>query len=205
MEPLGHPNRPKIALSRLLTPYFSQTCRFSKTFIKPNEKHHFMTPRRSPRTTQDRPKTAPRRSSRASFFDFVFDIDFGPSWVASWPHLGSLLGSQNWPKLGWAAHPVEFKTTLTAQDAPRRPQDRPRRPQDSQKTPQDIPKGSQDTPKTTKNRLKTQPTTQHNTTQHNTTQIYSTLGGSFTTGLPFPSRRPWSKTDLSCAALLFHT
>ena len=29
------PERAKIAPSRLLTPYFSQTCRYSKTLIKP--------------------------------------------------------------------------------------------------------------------------------------------------------------------------
>ena len=34
---------------------------------------------RVPKTTQDRPKTAPRRSSKASFSDFVFVIDFCPS------------------------------------------------------------------------------------------------------------------------------
>ena len=117
--------------------------------------------------TQDRPKTAPRLSSRPYFFDFVFDIDFGPSWVASWPHLGSLLGTQNWPKLGWAAHPVELKTTLAAQDGPRWPQDRPRRPQDPPRCPKSRPrapqrpprpsqndqKSTQDPPKTTENRF----------------------------------------------------
>ena len=34
---------------------------------------------RVPKTTQDRPKTAPRRSSRSAFSDLVFIFDFGPS------------------------------------------------------------------------------------------------------------------------------
>ena len=43
--------------------------------------------------TQDRPKTAPRRFSRAAFFDLDFIIDFGPSWARFWLHLGSHLGT----------------------------------------------------------------------------------------------------------------
>ena len=46
---------------------------------------------RVPKTTQDRPKTAPRRSSRSAFSDLVFIFDFGPSWVRFWFHLGSIL------------------------------------------------------------------------------------------------------------------
>ena len=71
---------------------------FPKVDFQKNERHpaweHDFDPKTTPKTTQDRPKTAPRRSSRASFFHFVFDIDFGPSWVRFLPHLGLSLGAQ---------------------------------------------------------------------------------------------------------------
>ena len=149
----------------------------------------FQGPKTAPKTTQDRPKTAPRRSSRASFFDFVFVFDLGPSWVAFWPHLGPPLGA----KSSRGAPPQRFQNDLKlakpTQDRPRRPQDRPRclqdppRPlqdaprgaQDPPKTPQNDPKSSQHTPQTIKNRPKTQTKEDNNTTQHtqqhnNTTQ-----------------------------------
>ena len=94
LEHFGHPNRPKIASSRLLNPHFLQKVDFQK-----NERHrgreHDFDPKTAPKTSQDRPKTAPRRSSRASFFNFVFVFDFDPFWVAFWLHLGPLLGSKN--------------------------------------------------------------------------------------------------------------
>ena len=96
LEPLGHPNRPKIALSRLLTPYFSRTCRFSKTFIKPCEKHHFMTPRRSPK----RPKIDPRRL-QDHLQEHLFSTSFLTSiLVALGSHLGLILAPFWAPKTG---------------------------------------------------------------------------------------------------------
>ena len=44
--------------------------------------------------TLNRPKTALRRSSKPSFFVFVFDIVFLPSWVRFWLHLGPPLGAK---------------------------------------------------------------------------------------------------------------
>ena len=88
------PRSPQVASWHLT---FAKTSLFTKHNVFPCQiaKND---PKTAPKTTQDRPKTAPRRSSRASFFIFVFDIDFGPSWVPFWRHLGSLLGTQNWPK-----------------------------------------------------------------------------------------------------------
>ena len=69
--------RPKSPLDTLLFQKreFSRNLTFSNNKITKND------PKTAPKTTQDRPKTAPRRYSRASFFDFVFDIDFDSSWV----------------------------------------------------------------------------------------------------------------------------
>ena len=90
--------------------------------------------------TQDRPKTAPRRSWRTSFFVIVFAFDFGPLLVPFW--LASPLGAQNDPKidpkivLPQDAFQDRFKTgprppkTLSGRppDPPGHRQDPPRRP-----------------------------------------------------------------------------
>ena len=114
--------------------------------------------------------------------------------ASSWPPFGS----PNRPKCHTSAGLVG--TVLTTHDGPRWPQDRPRHPQDPprpfqvpskmpQGSPKDPPndqKSTQDTPQTIKNRTKTQTKEDNNTTQQpnttHTTQLYSTLGGSFSTG-----------------------
>ena len=91
-DPLGRPkstpNRPKSPLE----PSFSPKSRFSKKRA-PLEREHDSDPKTAP-------KIDPRRLQddlqEHSFFDFVFDIDFAPSWVEIGPHLGPLWG----PKIG---------------------------------------------------------------------------------------------------------
>ena len=79
LDRFWHPSRPKFGPSRLLKLHFLQKVDFQKNERHPAWEHDFGS-KTAPKTTQDRPKTAPRRSSRASFFDFVFIIDFDPSW-----------------------------------------------------------------------------------------------------------------------------
>ena len=142
-----------------------------------------------PRSAQDRPKTLPRRSSRASFFVFVFDIDFEASWVRFGPHLGSLLGS----KIGQSAAQQRSLLTLkrpqqpkTAQDGLKRPQEAPKTPQEALPRPSksqndapsgqnDPPSGQNDSPSGQIDLQKRPP--EHNTThntEHNTTQQHRT-------------------------------
>ena len=149
MEHFGHPNRPKIASSRLLNPHFLQKVDFQK-----NERHrgreHDFDPKTAPKTTQDRPKTAPRRSSRAFFFRLRFRHRFwsvlGRNLASSWLPFGL----QNRRKLERPTGLVELKTTLTTQDGPRAAQD-------PSKTPKDPPRPTQKTTQTPPKRPKIDP------------------------------------------------
>ena len=92
-SPLGHQIDPRSTSSRLLTPYVFKIVNFREMQFRLGETP-FCDPQPPPKSTQDQLKTASRRSSKASCFIFVFDIDFGPSWLRCWHHLGSLWGSQ---------------------------------------------------------------------------------------------------------------
>ena len=86
LDPFGHPSRPKFGPSRLLNCIFFKKSIFKKTSATLHGST-IWTPRRHPR----QPKIDPRRLQddlqEPSFFDFVFDIDFGSSWVPCWLHL----------------------------------------------------------------------------------------------------------------------
>ena len=89
-----------------------------------------------PRSSQDGPKTTPRRSSKVCFFVFVFIFDFGAFWVPFWSHFGL----QNRPKLECSADPVELKTTKVDPWAPKMPQEPPKTHPRPPKTAKDLPK-----------------------------------------------------------------
>ena len=87
----GHLNRPKMASSRFLNRHFLQKVDFQKNERHPRREHDFG-PKTAPKTTQDRPKTAPRRSSRAFFFRLRFCLRF-------WFVLGCLFDTMLGPKM----------------------------------------------------------------------------------------------------------
>ena len=121
-------------------------------------------PKIDPQTTQDRPKTDPRGSSKPSFFNVDFCIHF-------WCVLGSILdpfgepfGPQNrsqidpdfFLKLHCGNIPLRdrFKRPQELAKSPKRPprdpQENPRGGQEGAKMPQDAPKRLQETPRATK-------------------------------------------------------
>ena len=156
LEHFGHPNRPKIASSRLLNPHFLQKVDFQK-----NERHrgreHDFDPKTAPKTTQDRPKTAPRRSSRCVFFASIFIFDFGRSWV----RFGLPKGRPKGANIGRFRHRFLIDFCMSFQDRPKSGQERPK---SSPKAPQRHPRGTQKaprgTPKTPKSTQKAPKSTQ---------------------------------------------
>ena len=139
LEHFGHPNRPKIASSRLLNPNFLEKVDFQK-----NERHrgreHDFDPKTAPKTTQHRPKTAPRRSSRCVFFASIFIFDFGRSWVRFWLPKGRPKGA----KIGHVWHRFFIDFCMSFQDRPKSGQERPKSPP---RAPKSVPRGAQERPK----------------------------------------------------------
>ena len=189
MEPLGPPNRPKIGAKSPLDTSCCQNPRLSRNNIKTKTKSFKMTPRRPPR----RAKIDPRRLQddlrnllvSSSFLTFIFrplGSDFGlilaPFWtpqIGQVPRLTTPQAAKNDPN-----NPCRPKMASRPPKKPSRPlQDAPRGAQEPPETLQNDQKSTQDTTQTIKNRPKTQ-TKEDN----NTTQLYSTLRGSFSTGLP---------------------
>ena len=113
-------------------------------------KTHFVDPRWVPRSTRDGPKTAPRRSSTASFFVLVFVFDVGAFWVPYWSHFRL----QNRAKFRASTGLVELKKTKVDPWAPKMPQEPPKRhprppkiAKDLPRPPENGPRCSQDAPK----------------------------------------------------------
>ena len=72
-------------------PIFTRTYVFQCFFTK-------IDPKMRPRSAQDRPKTAPRRSQRPPFSMSKFVFDFGRFGAPFWSLLGRLLGAKLAPK-----------------------------------------------------------------------------------------------------------
>ena len=165
MEPLGHPNRPKIGTKSHLDTILFQKRYFSRNAVWPR-RNPILRPQDGsqddPRSAQDHSKTI----FKLIFFRLRFCLRF-------WCLLGAILAS-SWLPFGLSkiskcrrlSHLNDPKTTLTTQDGPRWLQDRTRRLQDPSrplqdplktskrlpKTPQNDQKSTQHTPKTTKHR-----------------------------------------------------
>ena len=90
-----------------------------KVFFCNFERHCRETPlcdlKTSPRTTQDRPKTPPRRSYRGTFFMLNFVFDFG-----------TFLGPILVPKSPLLAGPFWLFFQMSPQELPKRPQEDPK-------------------------------------------------------------------------------
>ena len=132
-------DRPKIASSRRLNLHFFQKVNFQK-----NERHrgreHDFEPKTVPKTTQDRPKTAPRRSSRGVCFASIFIFDFGQSWVRFWLPKGCPEGA----KIGHFWHRFFIDFCMSFQDRPKSGQERPRSPP---RAPKSGPRAAQERPR----------------------------------------------------------
>ena len=137
-----------------------------------------------PRSPQDRLKIVLKidRCSRRFFDRFL--VVLGSFWL---PILGPFSTPKRPPHPA-SRHRFHISRPIPPQDGPKR---RPRPP----KTPSGLPKATKNRPKTPPKRPKIDPrherqktTTQHNTTQqhntgqHNTPLLYTTLGGSYSTG-----------------------
>ena len=100
--------RPKLPLDTLF-----ENISFQTNEPRPRREHDFGD-RRGPRSAQDGFRIAPRRSSRASFFIFIFLIDFGAFWVPFWVWMGWVRpegpGSLNSP---WGPFPGRFVQQTT--------------------------------------------------------------------------------------------
>lgn len=186
------------APSRLLTTYFLKNVNFHEMQFRPGETHS-ATQRRVPK----RPKICRRRLQD--------DLKLSASFLMSiLVPLGSDFGLILAPV--WASQTGPSRVVTTPRRAqsdlnnPWRPKTDPRRPQDPTRAAQDPPRPRKDParpPKTIQNPPKTPPkqpkvdsrherqkttqhntTTEHNTGQNNTPLLYTTLGGSYSTGLP---------------------
>ena len=121
----------------------------------------FLLPEMAPKTHQDRHKTVPRRSSRATFSTLRNMIDLGPFWDRFWlpfgTHFGHPKGSKNHQNYEFGAkgpqeaskrHPK--RPQEASRTPPRGPQEAPRGPQEAPRVLQEAPKRAQDGPKKAK-------------------------------------------------------
>ena len=148
MEPLGHPNRPKIAPSRLLRPLFFKNVDFQKNERRVGHstilalRGHPRRPKIDPRSLQDGSKMI----FKSFFFHLRFCLRFcsvlGPILTSTWPLLGTQRLRSGFSR-GLRYDPKRPGATKTASRCPKMPPRHPKTPpraaQDPQKSPQDPP------------------------------------------------------------------
>ena len=104
-------------------------CFFTKPFenqLKINK----IESKRRPKTTQDRPKTASRRSCVGSFFALFFASIFDRFFVQFWCHVGTLWGA----KIGHFGHRFLDDFCMLFQGRPKSGQERPKSSQEPPKS-----------------------------------------------------------------------
>ena len=94
----------------------------------------------APKTIQDRPKTAPRRSLRGFLFASNFVCDFGPFWLPFWCHFGALLE----PQIGHFRGQFFIDFCISCQERPKRPSRAPKR---RSRAPKRLPRGAKKPPR----------------------------------------------------------
>ena len=134
MGGFGDQVRFKTALETIL--FEKSEC--SRKALKTNEKNKIFESKRRPKTTQDRPKMASRRSFFGSFVASFFASNFGRFLVRFWCHVEEF----GEPELGFSRS--IFGRFLHV--VPRPPQERPRAPQDLPRVSQEVPKRLQEAP-----------------------------------------------------------
>ena len=97
----------------------------------------------APKTPQDGPKIAPRRSWRGAFSMSKTVLDFGASWAPFWVPFGFPFGSQEVPKRLRKAVQNWSKFSVRRRAPPRGPK---RPPRGSQEAPKRLPRGPKRTP-----------------------------------------------------------
>ena len=106
-----------------------------------------MPPGHPPKTSQNRPKSPPRRNFFALKFRPRFGIDFGPILALQMPPFGHPFGDQNRSKIDQKNDQKFYCSKCRLKIATRPPKTLPGPPQERPQTPQDHPKTTQELPK----------------------------------------------------------
>ena len=110
--------------------YQHQKRRFLRNHIKTNTKSRKMPPGHPPKTSQNRPKSPPRRNFFALKFRPRFGIDFFTFWAPSWGRLGPQDGTSYTPKSIQKSTPKRGAQKHGSRSLPRPPKTPPRSPRD---------------------------------------------------------------------------